>query len=431
MDRLSHVTVCIVGAGPYGVSIAAHLQSKGIDFRIFGVSMHRWRAQMPIGMFLKSEGRGSSLSDPDTLARYCTEKRLPYREWGKPVSRDVFVRYALSFQRNLVPNLENSMVTTVRKSRDMFELELSNGERLNAEKIIIATGLEHMAYSPPILGQLPANLRSHSADHYDMSKFKGRDVTVIGGGQSAIETAALLHEEGASVRLLVRKPSLAWSPVPKMVRRTLYQRLRQPRTNLGDGLQLWIYCNVPYLFRHLPQRIRLERSKNVLGPAGAWWLKERIVGLPILFSHSVSSSEARGGRAVLHVSDHDGRSSALVTDHVIAATGYQFQLDRLPFLSEDLRSRLHHERQLPILSSNFESSVPGLYFTGLASSSAFGPAMRFIDGASYTARRISNDLAAGRRANRVTAVRSADATKSQEFFGLHAPPSAKNSEAGG
>jgi thioredoxin reductase len=434
MDRLSRVTVCIIGAGPYGVSIAAHLQSKGIDFRIFGTSMHRWRAQMPIGMFLKSEGRGSSLSDPaghHTLARYCIEKGLPYGEWGEPVSRDVFVRYALSFQRNLVPNLENSMVTAVRKSRDMFELELSSGERLNAEKIIIATGLQHMAYTPPGLGQLPANLRSHSADHYDLSAFKDRDVTVIGAGQSAIETAALLHEEGASVRLLVRKLSVAWNPTPKMVRRTLYRRLRQPRTNLGDGLQLWLYSNAPYLFHRLPQRIRLERAKNVLGPAGAWWLKERIVGLPILFSHSVRSSEARGGRAVLHVSDHDGRSMDLVTDHVIAATGYQFQLDRLPFLSEDLRSQLRHERQLPILSSNFESSVPGLYFTGLASSYAFGPAMRFLHGASYTARRISEQVAAGRRPIWVLpAVRSPGARKRQEFSGLHAP-SAKNSEAGG
>jgi FAD-dependent urate hydroxylase len=435
MDSLSRVTVCIVGAGPYGVSIAAHLQSKGIDFRIFGISMHRWRAQMPIGMFLKSEGRGSGLSDPTghhTLARYCTEEGLPYGEWGEPVSRDIFVRYALSFQRNLVPNLEKPMVTTVRKSHETFDLELSSGERLNAEKIIIATGLEHMTYTPPGLGQLPANLRSHSADHYDWSEFKGRDVTVIGGGQSAMETAALLHEEGASVRLLVRKPSLAWNPVPKMVRRTLYQRLRRPRTNLGEGLQLWFYCNAPHLFHHLPQRIRLERSKNVLGPAGAWWLKERVVGLPILFSHSVFSSEARGGRAVLHVSDHDGRSRDLVTDHVIAATGYQFQLDRLPFLGEDLRSRLRHERQLPILSSSFESSVPGLYFTGLASSCAFGPAMRFLHGASYTARRISEQIAAERRPNRVLrAVRSADATKCQEFSGLHTSPSAKNSEADG
>jgi thioredoxin reductase len=428
MDRLSYVTVCIIGAGPYGVSIAAHLQAKGIDFRIFGSSMHRWRAQMPKGMLLKSEGRGSSLSDPAghyTLARYCNEHGLPYGEWGEPVSRDVFVQYALSFQRSLVPNLESSMVTAIGKSRDMFQLELSSGERLNAEKIIIATGLEHMAYTPPELGHLPANLRSHTADHHDLSEFKGRDVTVIGGGQSALETVALLHEEGAFARLLVRRQSIAWNPVPEPVRRNLYQRLRKPRTNLGEGLQLWLYCNALHLFRYLPQRIRFDKSKKVLGPAGAWWLKERVVGLPALLSHAVRGSETRGGRAVLHVTDHDGRSRDVVTDHVIAATGYQYQLNRLPFLSEDLRSRLRHERQLPALSPDFESSVPGLYFTGFASIYTFGPAMRFIHGASYTARRVSEQIAAGQRSNRIVPAAKPPGETERGFAGLHAPPRAK------
>src|SRR5262249_24675993 len=362
---------CIIGAGPYGVSIAAHLRSIGMPFRIFGISMHRWRAQMPDGMYLKSEGCGSSLSDPaghPTLSRYCTEQGLPPGEWGEPVARAVCTQYALSFQQDLVPNVENSMVTAVHKSRNMFELELSSGEILNAERVIIATGLEHMTYAPPELDQLPANLRSHSADHYDLSKFKGKDVIVIGAGQSALETGALLHEEGASVRLLVRKPSVRWNPLPSVADRTLYQRLRRPRTALGDGLQLSLYMNAPGLIHYLPQRIRINRAKKVLGPAGGWWLKERVVGrLPILLSHSVRRCEARGDRAVLHVSDHDGQSREFTTDHVIAATGYQFQRRRLPFLSEDLKCQLRHEEQLPALSANFESSVPGLYFVGLAS----------------------------------------------------------------
>jgi thioredoxin reductase len=436
MDRLSRKMICIIGAGPYGVSLAAHLRSIGMDFRIFGISMHRWRAQMPIGMFLKSEGCASTLSDRTghhTLAQYCAEQGLPYGEWGKPVSREVFTRYALSFQRDLVPNVENSMVTAVRQSRDSFELELRSGERLHAEKVIVATGLQHMAYTPPELDRLPANLRSHSADHYDLSKFKGNDVTVIGGGQSALETAALLHEEGASVRLLVRTPLIRWNPIPSTGKRTLYQRLRRPRTALGDGLRLWLYSNAPGLFRQLPQSIRLQKAKTVLGPAGAWWLKDRVVGhVPILLGHSVRSCEVRGGRAILRLYDHDGRSSDLETDHVIAATGYQFQLQRLPFLTEDLKSHLRHEQQLPILSANFESSMPGLYFAGVASCYSFGPAMRFLDGARYTARRISDHLAAAPDPHRMLrAVRFADPTRCREFSDLHAPPRAKSSEAAG
>jgi thioredoxin reductase len=436
MDRLSHTTVCIIGAGPYGVSIAAHLQSIGMDFRIFGRSMYRWRAQMPTAMYLKSEGCASNLSDPNghhTLARYCAEQRLPYGEWGTPVSRELFTRYALSFQRDLVPGIENSMVTALRKLRDTFELELSNGERLFCEKVIIATGLEYMAHTPPELDRLPADLRAHSTDHYDFSKFKGKDVTVIGRGQSALETAALLHEEGASARLLVRKSLVYWNPAPSNADRTLYQRLRRPRSNLGDGLQLWVYSKAPWLFQHLPQRIRIDRSRTVLGPAGAWWLKDRVVGrVPILLGHSVRSCEARGGRAALQLSDHDGRSIELATDHVIAATGYRFQLRNLPFLSENLKSRLRHEQQLPALSANFESSVPGLYFAGLASCYSFGPVMRFLDGASYAARRISYHLAAARHSFGMSrAVRFADAPPCREFIALHAPVRAKSSEAGG
>jgi hypothetical protein len=175
------------------------------------------------------------------------------------------------------------------------------------------------------------------------------------------------------------------------------------------------------LFRHLPQRIRLERVKTVLGPAGAWWLKERVVGrLPILPSHSVRGSEVRGGRAVLHISDRDGASREVTTDHVIAATGYQFQLQRLPFLSEEMRAGLRQEQKVPMLSANFESSVPGLYFTGLGSSYSFGPVMRFLCGASFTARCISDHIAAGRRSlSSMSAVAFGRVTR------------AKNSEASG
>jgi cation diffusion facilitator CzcD-associated flavoprotein CzcO len=257
--------------------------------------------------------------------------------------------------------------------------------------------MEHAAYIPPALTSLPSPLLSHTADHHDLSRFKGKDVTVIGGGQSAVETAALLAEEGASVRLLVRKPALIWNSMPRTVRRSFYERLRYPSSNLGVGMELWVYCAIPTLFHHLPQRIRHDRVKTVLGPSGAWWLKDRVAGrIQILLGHSVSRAEVRGGRAVLHVFGGDGPVLEMATDHVIAATGYRFCLAHLPFLSQGLKSQLVTEEQHPVLSSDFESSVPGLYFTGLASTKCFGPAMRFLEGADYTARRVTRHLAAGR-----------------------------------
>jgi cation diffusion facilitator CzcD-associated flavoprotein CzcO len=400
MACLSRRTVAIIGAGPYGVSIAAHLQSAGIDFRIFGRPMHSW-CQMPKGMFLKSEGCASNLSDPTaryTLARYCAERGLPYGQRGAPVSLEVFTRYALSFQRALAPTVEEVMVDGVVASGDGFEVRLADGATVSAGKVIVATGLEHAARIPPVFAGLPSELLSHSADHHDLRRLKGRDVTVIGGGQSALETAALLSEEGATVRLVVRNPSLAWNPMPRFVRRPLYERLRRPVSNLGQGLELWVSCTAPMLFHHLPQRIRFERVKTVLGPAGAWWLKERVVGrMQIFLGHFVRRAEARGGRAVLQVAGQDGQVLDLTTDHVIAATGYRFDLQRLPFLSQSLKSRVRAEQQQPVLSPHFESSVPGLYFTGLASASCFGPAMRFLHGADYTARRVSHHIVAGQR----------------------------------
>ena len=152
-------TVAIIGAGPYGLSIAAHLRSQGVTFRIFGTPMHRWLEHMPKGMFLKSEGCASNLFDPTdgyTLKQYCAEKGLPYAQYGEPVSLEAFTQYGLSFQRRLVPMVENVMVTALDRSSATFELRLASGEMLRASKVVIATGMSHTAYIPAVLAQLPA-----------------------------------------------------------------------------------------------------------------------------------------------------------------------------------------------------------------------------------------------------------------------------------
>jgi cation diffusion facilitator CzcD-associated flavoprotein CzcO len=391
--------VCIIGAGPYGVSIAAHLKSCGIEFRIFGSPMRRWLSQMPNSMLLKSEGCASSLSDPagrHSLAEYCSNKGLEYSDYIKPVSREIFSQYAVSFQQDLVPNVEDVIVTLVSSSHDGFALRLSSGETLRAGKVIVATGMEHMAYIPEQLTRLPAQLLSHSAEHHDLSGFKGKEVAVIGGGQSALETAAILHDEGSSVNLVVRGPSLAWNRIPSKAHRSSYERLRYPRTRLGDGLQLWVYDNFPGLFHRLPQRVRLAKVKETLGPAGAWWLKDRVVGrVPIRLGQRVLGVGTRGDRVVLQVNDQ--KRTELICDHVITATGYKFNLQNLPFLSQALKAQLRHEDQMPLLSANFESSVPGLYFTGIGSTNSFGPVMRFLAGVDYTARILSQQIDSSRR----------------------------------
>ena len=326
--------VVIIGAGPYGVSVAAHLKSAGIYFRIFGKPMYRWQRQMPRGMFLKSEGRASSLSDPNlsyTLARHCAEQGLPSAETGKPVSLEVFTRYALWFQAIFAPNVEDVLVTNVGKSPNGFEVHLSDGSMLLAGNLAVATGLDYAGRIPAELSLLPRELVSHSSQHCDLNRFRGKHVTIIGGGQSALETAALAAEQGATVRLVVRKPSLVWNRVPTGERRSTYERLRRPASNLGEGLALWFYSTKPMLFRRLPWQMRFESVRSELGPAGAWWLKDRVIGKVQILLHSfVSSVRIRGGQALLEIVGPDGRIPEMATDHVICATGYQFALERLP-----------------------------------------------------------------------------------------------------
>jgi hypothetical protein len=394
--------VAIVGAGPYALSLAAHLRAEGVDFRIFGTPMHTWRSHMPKGMFLKSEGNASNLFDPTSsyaLRQFCSRENIHYGEYNVPVSLETFTRYGLSFQQRFVPAVEDVMVRALDGAPSRFELNLASGETLEARKVVIATGVSHAAFVPPELTRLPSEVLSHSSRHHDLARFQGRHVTVIGAGQSALETAALLREAGADVLLVARRSSFLWNDFPSLKPRSLYQRLRRPMSQLGPGLGVWLYCNAPGLFRWLPRGVRIDRVKKTLGPAGAWWLKDRVLGqVPALLGYSLEGAENRGDEALLHLQASSGERRQVATEHVIAATGYRFTLGSLPFLNQHLRGQLRSVQETPVLSPNFESSVAGLYFIGLASANTFGPAMRFLHGAGFTARRVSRHIAdSGRR----------------------------------
>ena len=390
------VQVAIIGAGPYGLSIAAHLGTRNIEYRIFGAPMQAWRMSAP-GMFLKSEGCASNLSHPSascTLQQYCNENGLPYAHSGAPIPVAVFTDYGLRFQSQFISNVEDTLVTRIERSPAGFQLRLETGENFTAGKVVVATGMSHTAYVPTILAELPSEFVSHSSTCNRPVDFSGRDVTVVGAGQSALETAALLHEAGAKVRLLTRRSCIRWNPPPNTTRRSFRERIAQPSSNLGDGIGPWLYCNAPMLFRYLPQKARLSRVRKALGPAGAWWLRDRVVGkFELITAHSLRSVELRNHRVVLRLRSSDGILRDISTEHVIAATGYKFALCRLPFLTQNLLLRLYSVAQTPILSRYFESSVTGLYFSGLASANQFGPAMRFLDGARFTARCISRHIA--------------------------------------
>jgi len=385
----------IIGAGPYGLSIAAHLKARGLDFRIFGNPMHTWLTQMPQGMRLKSEGFASSLYDPGstyTLAHYCQEQRLPYADLGLPVPLETFAAYGLEFQKRFVPELKQTIVSSVRRSAKGFQMDLADGEAVTARQVIIAVGISHFGYVPDILSVLPEELVSHSSRHSSLEQFKGHNVTVVGAGASALDLAALLHQVGASVQLVARKPVIRFHDRGQ-VPRPLLERIRTPMTGIGTGWKLVLCANAPWAFHLLPEQMRLEAVRRILGPAPGWFIKDQIVGkVPFNLGVNITQATIENGRAKLELTDQVGARRILMSDHVIAATGYKVDLRRLTFLDSTLRSRIRSVQNTPVLSSNFESSVPGLYFVGTSSANSFGPLMRFAFGARFTALRISKHV---------------------------------------
>jgi hypothetical protein len=389
------IDVAIVGAGPYGLSIAAHLAQRGLSFRIFGKPMESW-LQMPRGMMLKSEGFASSLYDPKRilpLGRYCQERGLEYADLGLPVPLATFCEYGLAFQRRLVPTLEQHMIRGLKNGAEHFTLELDNGEKLDVRRVVVAVGISHFAHMPSVLSGLPAALVSHSSEHADVGRFKSRDVTVLGAGASAIDLAALLHEAGARVRLVTRRKSL---PIHTRMRlpRPLSDRLREPMSEIGPSWRSWFFTNAAPLFHRFPARRRLHWARSHLGPAAGWFMAERIKPVPVMYGLTPVGAAALGDKLQVSFADQDGSYSSIETEHVIAATGYRADIGRLAFLEPALREAVQVMEGAPILSPHFESSVPGLYFVGPAAVHSFGPVMRFAAGAKFVSRRIASHLAA-------------------------------------
>jgi thioredoxin reductase len=387
--------IAIVGAGPYGLSIAAHLRAAGVAFRIFGSPMRTWCAHMPDGMLLKSDGFASNLSDPSatfTLQRFCEMKGIPYHDTRRPVSLETFRAYGLAFQRNLVPGLEDVNVARIERGADGFRLGLSDGRTAGARRVVLAVGITHFPYVPEGLRGLPARALSHSSAHKNVECLRGRDVAVIGAGASAVDLAVLLHEAGVSTTLIARRSQLRFHEPPLANGSTLWAAMRRPRSPIGPGWRSRLLCDFPGLFYRLPPATRHRIVQSYLGPAPGWPMRERFVGrVRVLSGHTLQSAEMAQDRVRL-VLTGSGEPCQLRADHVIAATGYRVDLRRLSFLAPELQAQIRRTDQTPILSRDFESSVPGLYFVGVASMENFGPMMRFACGADWTAHHLARAL---------------------------------------
>jgi thioredoxin reductase len=393
--------VAIVGAGPYGLSLAAHLHDRQIDFQIFGKPMQFWRDHMPKGMHLKSDGFASNLYDPKysyTLQRYCNEHELHYDDMTLPVELETFVKYGDAFKARFVPDLRENNVLNIKKYSHGYSLRLDNDDEVTARKVVVAVGIRHFRHVPQCLKSLPSQYITHSSDHHELKSFCNRDVVVLGAGASATDIAALLHDNNARVRLVARGQTVRFHN--QAAERSVFQKIRHPRSGIGPGLRARFYCDAPWLFHYLPEHLRLLVVQRTLGPAGGWFMRDRVVSrIPLMIGSTLQNAEVKDNRITLNIHRPHGASQKLVADHVIAATGYKSDLTQLDFLAAEIRSKIKVVEGTPILSSSMESSVPGLYFAGAIAANSFGPVMRFAFGARFAARRLARALSSSRNAS--------------------------------
>ncbi len=358
---------------------------------------------MPSGMQLKSEGFASTLYDPQsafTLKQYCHDAGLSYSDLGVPVPLDTLVKYGLAFQNKLVPAVEAKMVERLDRGADGFVLTLDDGETVYARSVLMAVGLTYFQHIPSALAGLGSEFVTHSGQHHDLRPFKGREVIVVGGGSSAIDLAGLLHENGAAVQLVARGQRLEIHDKMKLPR-PLRDRISAPMSGIGPGWRSLVITEAPQFIHALPEQTRLRLVRKSLPPAAGWFMKDRVLGkVPTFLGHTLERAEVQGGRINLHLAERDGGRRQLGADHVIAATGYAADVRRMSFLSERIVSHLKTAGNTPVLSPNFESTVPGLYFAGVVAANSFGPVLRFIVGAKFAAPRIANHLARSYRQRR-------------------------------
>lgn len=382
------IQVAVLGAGPYGLSIAAHLRAAGATVVVIGKPMESWQA-MPRGMYLRSAWSASSLAAPGGRLRLDHYVRTTGVAVDRPIPLRDFIDYGIWFLREAVGEVEETYVRTLRSVGSSFEMELEDGRILHAARVVVATGIREFARVPDFALELPEELASHSQQHKSFELFTGKNVAVVGGGQSALECAALLHEAGARVEVLSRR-EVIWLRFHGAM--GVGRRLLQAPSDVGPPGLSWL-IHWSRFFRLLPSSTRQTLTRRAVRPAGARWLHNRVVGQVQLTPHvEVIEAVPTGDRLHLRLSDGGERA----VDHLLLGTGYRPNVDRLPFLDQSIRQHLRHRDGYPALDSCFESSVNRLHFVGGIADRSYGPICRFVSGAEPTARRVA--AAVGRAA---------------------------------
>ena len=385
---MTDTAVVVLGAGPHGLAAAAHLRRAGLAVHVLGDPMAFWRT-MPRGMLLRSNRTATCIAEhegPLSLPSYSADTGSPIRY---PMPLEDFLAYGTWVQQQTVPDVDRRTVERLEPDGSGFRLILADGDRLRARRVVVAAGIAPFAHRPAIGAHLPTELASHTADHRDLGCFTGQRVLVVGGGQSALESAALLHEAGAEVQVAVRADHLTWLHGGKYHRRLgRFAHLVYAPTDVGP-MGLSRIVAVPDLFRRLPRPVQDRAAHRSIRPAGALWLRGRLEDVPIHLGTTLQEVRAAGDEVHLRLSTGSG----LAVDHVLFGTGYRVDVARYPFLPAPVLDRIQQTGGYPVLGRGLETSLPGLHVMGAPAAWSFGPTMRFVAGGWYGAQAVTERIA--------------------------------------
>jgi hypothetical protein len=380
--------ITVIGAGPYGISAAAFLRAAGIETRVLGEPMAFWKNQMPAGMCLRSNWKASHIADPGkkaTLDSYCeaTRKQVP-----APIPLDQFVQYGIWYQSKLVPDVDRRSVTNVDTCDRGFKVTLADGEVYISRRVVLATGIANFAFRPQEFDGVPAAFATHCSEHSDLSRFRGQRVVVVGGGQSALESAALLHELGAAVEVIARQTALNWVGLHRRLHHLgpVSWLLYSDRDVGPAGLSRLV--SMPRFFKRLPREFQDRAAYRSIRPAGSGWLQPRLQAVRVTLGCKILSVTPTDSQLQINLSDGTNR----LVDHALLATGYRVNVSKCEFLPPHLQVRLATINGYPILTRGLESSIPGLHFLGKPASWSFGPLLCFVSGTEFAAKELLRSI---------------------------------------
>jgi FAD-dependent urate hydroxylase len=386
--------VIVIGAGPYGLSTAAYLQHAGVEPYVIGQTMAFWKKNMPGGMLLRSKSEASNISAPQKHLSIRSYEKTIGRKIADPVPIEDFIAYGEWFQKQVVPKLDTRQVMNVSHDGNVFELTMDDGEKLHAKSVVLALGIGPFLHRPKQFADIPRELAPHSSDLGDLAQFKGKRVAVIGRGQSALECAALLHENRAEVQILTRDPALIFRPFAW--RKHIFRMLTSgpllglsykiiPPTDLGD---VWTARKmaIPELFRRQKPEVRDQLLRACARPIGAYWLEPRLKRVEVRTSVSVTRAAVDGTGLKLELSNGSNDH----VDFVVLATGYKIDISRYHILDSSLQQHIQKTPEgYPVLDTNLQTSVKGLFMAGVIGEKTLGPTLRFVTGTSNAGPRLA------------------------------------------